>query len=126
MGKRSDFERIPRDFYATPMAAVRPLISYLKRDGVRTFAEPCCGDGDLVRHLELFGPRCAHAGDIATGEDALELTVEDLYGADAVITNPPYRHPEDPPRSTRLLRELIEHFSISANRAGCCCRTLGQ
>jgi hypothetical protein len=110
MGKRSDFERIPRDYYATPMAPVRPLIPYLKRDGVRTFAEPCRGDGDLVRHLESFGPRCAYAGDIATGQDALELTVADLNGADAVITNTPYRHPEDSPHSTRLLRELIEHF----------------
>ena len=50
MGKRSSFERIPRDFYPTPHAAVPPLIPHLR--GVRTFAEPCCGDGALVRHLE--------------------------------------------------------------------------
>jgi hypothetical protein len=47
---------------------VLPLISWLR--GVRTFAEPCCGDGALVRHLESFGLRCAYAGDIATGQDA--------------------------------------------------------
>ena len=40
MGKRSSFERIPRDFYPTPFAAVPPLIPHLR--GVRTFAEPCC------------------------------------------------------------------------------------
>ena len=57
MGKRSNFERIPRDFYPTPHAAVPPLIPHLR--GVRTFAEPCCGDGALVRHLESFGLRCA-------------------------------------------------------------------
>jgi len=50
MGKRSSFERIPRDFYRTPEAAVPPLIPFLR--GVRTFAEPCCGDHALVRHLE--------------------------------------------------------------------------
>jgi hypothetical protein len=68
MGKRSNFERIPRDFYPTPFAAVPPLIPYLH--GIRTFAEPCAGDGALVRHLESFGLRCVYAGDIATGSDS--------------------------------------------------------
>lgn len=86
MGKRSTFERREGDFYPTPRSAVLPLIPWLR--GVRTFAEPCCGDGSLVRHLESFGLRCAYAGDIATGQDALAL---DQYGgAQVVITNPPY------------------------------------
>ena len=98
MGKRSSFERIPRDFYPTPHAAVPPLIPHLR--GVRTFAEPCCGDGALVRHLESFGLRCVYAGDIATGQDALAL---DTYGeADAIITNPPY--------TRELMHTLIAHF----------------
>ena len=85
MGKRSNFERIPRDFYATPAAAVPPLIPHL--NGIRSFAEPCCGDGALVRHLESFGLRCVYAGDISYGQDALAL---DHYGAaDAIITTPP-------------------------------------
>jgi hypothetical protein len=86
MGKRSDFERIPRDFYPTPFAAVPPLIPHLR--GVRTFAEPCCGNGALVRHLESHGLRCVYQGDIATGQDALATTD---YGApDMIITNPPH------------------------------------
>ena len=40
-----------------------PLIPYL-HGGIQTFAEPCCGDGDLVRHLESFGLACVYAGDI--------------------------------------------------------------
>ena len=56
MGKRSGFERIPRDFYPTPAAAVLPLIPHLR--GIRSFAEPCAGDGTLVRHLESYGLRC--------------------------------------------------------------------
>ena len=52
MGKRSNFERRRADFYPTPRAAVVPLIPYLRRGGIRTFVEPCCGEGDLVRHLE--------------------------------------------------------------------------
>src|SRR3982751_278794 len=69
MVKRSNFERREADFYPTPRAAVLPLIPYLR--GIRTFAEPCCGDGALVRHLESFGLRCVYAGDIRSGQDAL-------------------------------------------------------
>jgi hypothetical protein len=98
MGKRSTFDRIPRDFYPTPHLAVPPLIPHLR--GVRSFAEPCAGDGALVRHLEGFGLRCVYAGDIRDGQDALEL---DNYGAvDCIITNPPYT------RST--MHALIQHF----------------
>ena len=89
MGKRSSFERRPADFYPTPKAAVAPLIPYLRNSGIRTFAEPCVGDGDLLRHLESFGLRCVYAGDIRSGQDALEL---DHYGAaDAIITARPMR-----------------------------------
>jgi len=98
MGKRSNFERREADFYPTPRSAVVPLIPYLR--GIRSFAEPCAGDGALVRHLEGFGLRCVYAGDIRTGQDALEL---DHYGAvDAIISNPPYTRP--------VMHALIEHF----------------
>ena len=98
MGKRSKFERREADFYPTPRAAVVPLIPHLH--GIRAFAEPCAGDGALVRHLESFGLRCVYAGDIRSGQDALAL---DHYGAaDAVITNPPY--------TRELMHSLIAHF----------------
>ena len=48
MGKRSDFERKPRDFYPTPMEAVEPLLPHLP-EGFK-FAEPCAGNGALVEH----------------------------------------------------------------------------
>ena len=102
MGKRSNFERREADFYPTPRAAAVPLIPYLC--GIRSFAEPCAGDGALVRHLEEFGLRCVYAGDIRTGQDALEL---DHYGAaDAIITNPPY----DTAHRRKLMHALISHF----------------
>jgi len=58
MGKRTFFERREADFYPTPFKAVPPLIPYLRRDGIKTFAELCCGEGDLIRHLESFGLKC--------------------------------------------------------------------
>ena len=79
-------------------SAVPPLIPHLR--GVRTFAEPCCGDGELVRHLEALGLRCVYAGDISTGQDALARS---SYGdPDAIITNPPY--------TRTLMHRLIAHF----------------
>jgi hypothetical protein len=105
MGKRSNFERIPRDFYPTPFAAVPPLIPHLR--GVRTFAEPCCGDGALVRHLESFGLRYVYAGDIANGQDAL---ARDSYGGVPIITNPPY----DTKNRRKLMHALILHFMRAA------------
>lgn len=56
MGKRSPgHERRENEFWPTPFAGVLPLIPFLKHKRIKTFAEPCCGEGDLVRHLESFG-----------------------------------------------------------------------
>ena len=110
MGKRSSsFERREADFYPTPFKAVPPLIPYLRRDGINTFAEVCAGDGDLIRHLESFGLKCVHSGDIRTGQDALAIK-RYVGNPDAGITNPPFIYPEDPARTARLLRDLIQRF----------------
>ena len=106
MSKRSPgkFEPRPRDFFPTPLKAALPLIPYLRNEGIERFAEPCCGESDLVRHLESFGLTCVYAGDISTGQDALART---SYGAiDAIITNPPY----DTKHSRKLMHRLIRHF----------------
>src|SRR4051794_33296778 len=108
MGKRSDFGRRKRDFYATPPEAVLPLLPYLDVAGVRTFAEPCAGKGDLIRHLESHGLSCVASGDIAKGRDALEWTVADCRRANAIITNPPYS--DGTGRNTILARALLRHF----------------
>lgn len=100
MGKRSEFPRRDRDRYPTPAKAARPLLPFLR--GIRHFAEPCVGDGDLVRHLEAAGMVCIYRGDIATGQDALAVERFDV----PVITNPPF--------ADKLLRPLIRHFLASA------------
>jgi hypothetical protein len=98
MGKRSHFERRESDFYPTPFAAVPPLLPYL--GGIKSFAEPCAGDGALIRHLESLGLRCVWRGDIRSGKDALSF---DSYGdAPIIITNPPH--------SRGPMHRLIQHF----------------
>ena len=79
MGKRSDFPRQPRDAYPTPESAMLPLLDHLEagcifEDGQDvlesgcTFDEPCCGDGQLVEHLENFGHKCLFASDVGLTE----------------------------------------------------------
>jgi hypothetical protein len=110
MGKRSCFERIPRDFYPTPAAAVRPLLPHLRAPA--TFIEPCAGDGTLIRHLENGGRIiCVGAYDIAPqrGSSHHLIVTKDARDyaypgrADYFITNPPWdRH---------LLHPIIENLS---------------
>ena len=93
MGKRSDFERKPRDFYPTPMEAVEPLIEHLPEDFL--FAEPCAGNGALIKHLETKGV-CMWASDIepkAEGihkNDYSDVGFNELIESEYVITNPPW------------------------------------
>jgi hypothetical protein len=103
MAKRSDFKRRPADAYQTidPRAS-RALKPYLY--GVRTFIEPCAGEGHLVRQLEDIGLLCVHSADIADGHDAMQLV--NAHHADAIITNPPW---------TRvLLHSMILRFQAIA------------
>jgi hypothetical protein len=101
MGKRSDFARRDADAYHTiDRRAVQALQPHL--NGTRAFAEPCAGDGDLVRGLESIGLRCVYASDIESGADALQLDRMALREADAIITNPPW--------TRRLLHPLIMHL----------------
>lgn len=107
MGKRSNFERNPRDFYTTPEEAVLPLLRFVSGD----FVEPCAGDGRLVRHLEKYGLRCAFACDIEPQADGIEKLDVLFFGAtlppcELIITNPPWSRPS--------LHCMIETFRTHA------------
>ena len=79
MGKRSDFERKPRDFYPTPIEAVYPLLPHLP-EGF-TFAEPCAGNGALIDHLETKGT-CMWASDIEPQAKGIHTSPYDKIGFD--------------------------------------------
>jgi len=107
MGKRSSFERNPRDFYRTPREAVLPLVGHIESGS--WFVEPCAGDSALVHHLsDVLGLVCEGAFDIepqAMGierADALTLTF-DTEEVEYIITNPPW--------DRKTLHPMIEHFS---------------
>lgn len=108
MGKRSNFERIERDFYPTPIQAVIPLIAHLPESF--TFAEPCAGDARLVHHIKALTESkavCTLLSDIepqdssVTKGDALEVSIPN--GTDYIITNPPW--------DRKILHPMIDRFS---------------
>jgi hypothetical protein len=105
MGKRSSFERIPRDFYPTPYEAVWPLLPHL--GSFVTFCEPCCGDGRLVGYLERAGHKCVCAFDIDPqfdGAYCMDATINHSDGEpDFYITNPPWER--------ETLHAIIENLS---------------
>lgn len=106
MGKRSSFERIERDLYPTPKEAVEPLLKRLP--AWSTFAEPCCGDGALARHLQAAGHELRFASDIeplvpyGVPMDYTNLHAADVEDSDFIITNPPW--------DRKILHPMICHF----------------
>jgi hypothetical protein len=100
MGKRSDFERVERDFYPTPYAAVVPLFPHLPK--VVRFHEPCYGEGDLAASLRSYGHQLGGHADIKWGDINCALNLNECDG-DMFITNPPY--------DWKLLNPLITHLS---------------
>ena len=97
MGKRSSFEPREGNYWPTPIRGVVPLVGHFKAIGFPyKFAEPCAGDGTLIRVLKAFGHTCTYAADIdpkgdgIAKADALELERQHVQGSHAVITNPPF------------------------------------
>lgn len=108
MGKRSSFDRNPRDFYPTPIEAVKPLVAHLPK-GRFGFDEPCAGDGRLVDHIfSLTDADVSHASDIeplvswVDKCDVFDYKVK----SDLVITNPPW--------DRKILHPIIDHFRSQA------------
>lgn len=108
MGKRSDFARVERDFYPTPVAAVAPLFRHIC--AWDEFIEPCAGDGALIDAIESWGLSCVWASDIAprkSGIFALDATQKQDWEtlgpkAEWIITNPPW--------DRKILHTMIENF----------------
>ena len=96
MGKRSNFERRPQDKYETPRAAVMPLIDHLYP--TTSFAEPCAGEGKLIKHLEKFGHICLEQSDIEVDARNIRKTMASCF-----ITNPPW--------SRKVMHGIIDNLA---------------
>jgi hypothetical protein len=110
VGKRSSFERVKNDSYDTPARPVWPLLAHVPPG--TTFAEPCAGQGNLIRHLAEDGIVCRYASDIAPRNkqspmpiekrDFRKVTAAMLADCEMVITNPPW--------TREILHPFIDHF----------------
>jgi len=105
MSKRSSFDKIPREYYPTtdPKAIPPKFIEFIRG---KTYAEPCCGEGDLTELLMDISS-CRWESDIeyrGCGKqwDAMCLSKNELERCDLIITNPPY--------SRDVLLPMIDHF----------------
>lgn len=102
------FEKRPRNFYPTPLSAVKALKGILPNNF--SFCEPCAGAGDLVRHLEAefeeavcFLPMDIEPqADWVMKGDALNISAEDLEYCDVIITNPPF--------DWKTVKPMMDHF----------------
>lgn len=110
MGKRSDFERIDKDFYRTFDKRAGDRLAPFLRPGTR-YIEPCAGAGDLIDQLQNHGHFCMGAIDLEKTwpqkqmikqRNALDLNCNTM-DADCYITNPPW--------TREVLHPLIEHLS---------------
>ena len=101
------FERKARDFYATPEAAVLPLLPHLYP--YVSFDEPCAGDAALVEIIEATGILCSYMSDIEPQIPQIEkkdvFDIKNCTGG-MFITNPPW--------DRRILHPLIVHLSNMA------------
>lgn len=109
MGKRSDFERVARDYYPTPREAVEPLIDHLPQTEF-DYVEPCAGDGRLIEHIHQLTDGqadCVFASDIEPQRDdifqadALQLDLGEAE-VDFCITNPPWER--------KFLHAFLDHY----------------
>lgn len=96
MSKRTPgLPRRPREFWPTPLEAVRPLIPYLPAQA--QWMEPCAGAGDLMRHLRHLWPGglCVYACDLVPHAAGIQVAdARDLVSRpDLYITNPPWPKP---------------------------------
>ena len=115
MGKRSaGFERRERDFYQTPLEAVKPLVPNLPCRVC--YMEPCAGDGQLINNIKKLIPAsyCSLASDIEPRGDGIQkfpydsycVDIEPNWPFDYFITNPPW--------DRKILHPLIDHLRMIA------------
>jgi hypothetical protein len=107
MGKRSNFERVPRDYYPTPFKAVLPLKEHLGEKFV--FIEPCAGNGALISHLQMLGGSCVDYYDIEPQTETVNRLT--IFQGDALEKKPSKRLIiTNPPWDRKILHPMIKHF----------------
>jgi len=114
MGKRSDFDRKSKDFYVTPIEAVRPLIPHLPK-GPFAYIDPCYGSGAIPCALVelLYEAVCCARFDLYAFA-ALKVSKFDATKTayptmgKMFITNPPWDRSK---KNGEILHKIIDNLS---------------
>lgn len=106
MSKRSDFDKVPKDFY--PSTDKKILVEgFVKEVRDKTYAEPCWGEGDLEDLLRGVAT-CGWRSDIRDTSPfskqmaGTQVTPYDIRNCDLLVSNPPF--------TRQVLLPLIDHF----------------
>ena len=112
MGKRSNFERVERDFYPTPEPGFLPLVPHLPKRKFY-FTEPCAGNGALAVWITKHTKGVAMSlSDIEPRQSAIRekdmfrVTIPPTAKEHFVITNPPW--------TRSILHPMIDHFALQS------------
>ena len=107
----SGYARTSHDFYATPPWVTAALLKHVKLRG--PVWEPCCGDGAIVRVVEVAGHSVVASDlvDRGFGEPGVDFLKCAAFpaGCRSLVTNPPYGDvdPARPDRSRSLARDML-------------------
>lgn len=91
------FEKREQDYWPTPQSAVVPLLPFI--DTIRMFAEPCVGEGHIVRWLENDQRKATWTSDAEVDARTHQYPTNTF---EAFITNPPWSRP--------VMHEIIENL----------------
>ena len=101
MGKRSNFERVEKDFYETPFEGVIPLLPHIYH--IKKFAEPCVGKGKLLNYLTTVTRYASWSSDSEIDARTYNYPVDNF---NCFITNPPW--------TREILHPIIENLKRQA------------
>lgn len=116
MGKRSDFDRKDKDFYVTPIEAVRPLIPHLRFRGTILYTDPCYGTGAIEEALnELSSNHYIYMAydlypELSNGLAKKANATKFGYSSAAhcFITNPPWDRSK---KNGEILHKIIDNLA---------------
>jgi hypothetical protein len=120
----SGYDRVRRDFYATPDWVTEALLKHIQFRG--PVWEPCCGDGAMSGILAVHGYEVVSTDivDRGFGKPGVDfLTCHNVpQGCRSIVTNPPYgdtgSHAEQP-RSSRAMLDFLRHaLALTASVQG--------
>lgn len=98
--RRQGLKPRERDDWATPYRATVPLFKVL--EPCTLFADPCCGRGELIEHVESDGHICTLASDLLQADARTARYAIDHRTV--FVTNPPWRQRFEP-------NKIIENLS---------------